>query len=195
MPPPRKIKCLLLGSPSVGKQDLINAFRHVHVDLARDSVRWTHFAYMTKVPVYCDLLIEVDINGTKESVALELANGDHYGARKNPDKRVEVNILCFDVTALESLDQIVERWLPEIRIREKAHKGTIRDQVRILLVGTNIELREDDTVLAKQPRTRSFREKSMRSIWVSPATLNALWQRWKVLATFLKKLFSWHLHL
>ncbi|KAH8828727.1 hypothetical protein DL96DRAFT_1595448 [Flagelloscypha sp. PMI_526] len=151
MPPPHKVKCMVCGSLDIEQQSLIKAFRRIHAaPLLDDSVDWINPSFTSgKAPVYFDLLLEVDAKGAKQSVALELANVAYDRAWRDQDSRVQVNMLCFDVTNLNTLDKAATSWLRQIRTEASLHKGPLRDHIRILLVGTKIELRDDEKVLDK----------------------------------------------
>ncbi|KAH8794406.1 hypothetical protein DL96DRAFT_1650868 [Flagelloscypha sp. PMI_526] len=151
MPPPHKVKCMVCGSLGIEQQSLIKAFRRIHVDpLLDDPVDWINPSFTSrKVPVYFDLLLEVDVKGAKQSVALELANVAYNGAWRDQDSHVQVNMLCFDVTNLNTLDEVATSWLQQIRTSANLHTGPLRDHIRILLVGTRTELRDDENFLDK----------------------------------------------
>ena len=57
-------------------------------------------------------------------------------------RRSHIILLCFSVIRPTSLANVLERWAPEVK--KYCHKGAL-----VLLVGTQVDLREDKQVLDK----------------------------------------------
>ena len=90
--------------------------------------------------------MKVDIADKRYTIGLFDTAGqaellDH---RKNVYPRTDVLLICFSVVGPTSYENIKSQWMPEIK--EYCAKAPF------ILVGTQIDLRKDDTTLAKLGR-------------------------------------------
>ncbi|XP_029284196.1 rho-related GTP-binding protein RhoU-like [Cottoperca gobio] len=127
--PERKVNCVLVGDGAVGKTSLIvsyttNGYPTEYVPTAFDN--FTVMVVVDEKPVRLQLC---DMAGQDE---LERLRPLCY-------KNADVFLLCYSVVRPCSLRNLIDRWVPEIRQH--------CPDVPLVLVGTQLDLREDVQVL------------------------------------------------
>lgn len=124
-----RVKCVLVGDGAVGKTSVI--------------VSYTTNGFPTEyVPTaYDNYAVSVTVN--REPVQLQLCDtagqDDFDQLRPLCYPNTDVFLVCFSVVNPMSFQNVTEKWLPEIR-------SCLRD-VPIILVGTQLDLRNDAKVL------------------------------------------------
>eukprot|EP00092_Neocalanus_flemingeri_P030612 GFUD01033239.1.p1 GENE.GFUD01033239.1~~GFUD01033239.1.p1 ORF type:complete len:306 (+),score=80.28 GFUD01033239.1:150-1067(+) len=135
--PGNKIKCVFIGDGAVGKTSLIisyttNGYPSEYVPTAIDTYHAT-----------------VHVDG--QPLTLELCDtpgqDDFDTLRPLVYPHTDVFLLCFSVVMPSTLQNVKEKWIPEIRAQSK--------KVPIVLVGTQSDLREDAKTLVG---LRNFKE-------------------------------------
>lgn len=98
--------------------------------------------YIPTVFDNCEFAETVD--GTLENLSLWDTAGQEEFASIRPLSYPETNIfmVCFSVDAMNSLTNIEQKWLPEIRQHEP--------NVPFFIVGTKADLREDDGIVEEK---------------------------------------------
>ncbi|XP_068451738.1 rho-related GTP-binding protein RhoU-like [Clinocottus analis] len=134
--PERKVNCVLVGDGAVGKTSLIvsyttNGYPAEYVPTAFDN--FTVMVAVDGTPVRLQLC---DTAGQDE---LELLRPLCY-------KNADVFLLCYSVVRPCSFRSLVHRWVPEIRRH--------RPGAPLVLVGTQLDLREDVQVLIHLAQNR-----------------------------------------
>lgn len=128
-PQERFLKCVLLGDGAVGKTSLV--------------VSYTTNGYPTKyVPTaFDDFSAVVQVDGTPIRLQLcDTAGQDEFDKLRHfCYHKSAVFLLCFSVVSPSSYQNVVEKWMPEIRAHCPA--------APVLLVGTQCDLRGDVKVL------------------------------------------------
>ena len=120
------IKCVLVGDSSAGKTNLLHSYA---------SNQTTPDAYTPTV--FENYAVIVKIGGKPYTLDLfDTASQEDYD-RLRPLTYLDTDVflVCYSVSDPSSYENVVERWLPEIRL----HCPT----TPFLLVGTHIEQRDD----------------------------------------------------
>ncbi len=152
----RTIKSVVLGDGAVGKSCMLisyacNRFPEEHAP----TVFGTYFA-----PVRIDAN---DYEGCPRTATYKLlffdtAGQEDYNVLRRPCyPRPDVFLVCFSVVNPSSMENVCEKWVPEVR--------KYCSKASVLLVGTQIDLREDRTTLenlAKAKQKPSTREQGER---------------------------------
>ncbi|XP_078287332.1 ras homolog family member Ub [Rhinoraja longicauda] len=128
-PQERFLKCVLLGDGAVGKTSLV--------------VSYTTNGFPTKyVPTaFDDFSAVVQVDGTPIRLQLcDTAGQDEFDRLRHfCYHKSAVFLLCFSVVSPSSYQNVVEKWMPEIRAHCPA--------APVVLVGTQCDLRGDVKVL------------------------------------------------
>lgn len=124
MPPKKNIKCVVVGDGAVGKTSLLisyadDSFPEEHVPTVFDN-------YATNVKVG-DEVVNLGLWDTA-------GQEDYDRIRPLSYLNVDIYIACFSLDSPDSLENISEKWIKEIR-----HHS---EKVPVLLVGTKLDLRE-----------------------------------------------------
>lgn len=139
-----KIKCVFLGDGAVGKTSLIvsyttNGYPSEYIPTAIDTY---------------DVVVHVD----GEPVTFEMCDtpgqDDFDTLRPLVYPNTDVFLLCFSVVLPSSFHNIREKWIPEIRKSTQKNKKKIKsknqkDDIPIVLVGTQSDLRNDAQTLVE----------------------------------------------
>ncbi|CAL1526892.1 unnamed protein product [Lymnaea stagnalis] len=127
--PTCKVKCVLVGDGAVGKTSLI--------------VSYTTNGYPTEYmpTAFDDYSVVVTVDNKPVQLQLcDTAGQDDFDAiRPLCYPNTDIFLLCFSVVSPTSFNNIVEKWVPEIRKHSP--------KVPIMLVGTQCDLRNDVKVL------------------------------------------------
>ncbi|RIB06863.1 P-loop containing nucleoside triphosphate hydrolase protein [Gigaspora rosea] len=130
----KNIKCVVTGDFRVGKTELLWSFIHGYFP-----------SYY--VPTVFDNYVVTRKNGG-ESYALALwdTSGQEEYERLRPFSysKADVVLVCFSVTSPASLENVKEKWFSEVRHHCPG--------IPYLIVGTQIELRDDPLVVEKLSR-------------------------------------------
>ncbi|XP_062304094.1 rho-related GTP-binding protein RhoU isoform X2 [Osmerus eperlanus] len=127
--PERKVNCVLVGDGAVGKTSLIVSYTTNGYPTEYIPTAFDNFAAMVVVdgkPVRLQLC---DMAGQEELDRL----------RPLCYRNADVFLLCYSVVCPSSLCNVTNRWVPEVR--------RICPRVPVVLVGTQLDLREDVQVL------------------------------------------------
>ncbi|XP_045164592.2 cell division control protein 42 homolog [Mercenaria mercenaria] len=125
------IKCVVLGDDNVGKTSMLmcyatNRFPSQHVPNVFDN-------YAGSVVLSGKQYTLQMIDTTEQEDTDEARRQSYSGA--------DVFIVCFSVVKPETLRNVKRRWIPEIR--------DLMGETPIILIGTQTDLRDDETVLNK----------------------------------------------
>jgi len=146
-----KLKCVFIGDGAVGKTSLIisyttNGYPSEYVPTAIDTYHAT-----------------VHVDG--QPLTLELCDtpgqDDFDTLRPLVYPQTDVFLLCFSVVMPSTLQNVKEKWIPEIRSQSK--------KVPIVLVGTQSDLREDAKTLVglRQCKEQPIQEAEARKMAAS----------------------------
>ncbi|KAM4664084.1 rho-related GTP-binding protein RhoV [Discoglossus pictus] len=130
------IKCVLVGDGAVGKTSLV--------------VSYTINGYPTEYqPTALDTFsVQVLVDGAPVRIQLCDTAGqedfDHLRSLCYPD--TDVFLVCFSVVNPSSFQNVIEKWIPEIR--------THYPHTPVVLVGTQADLRDDVNVLINLSRCK-----------------------------------------
>ncbi|XP_071765088.1 rho-related GTP-binding protein RhoU [Centroberyx gerrardi] len=144
--PERKVNCVLVGDGAVGKTSLIvsyttNGYPTEYVPTAFDN-----FAAMVVVdgkPVRLQLC---DMAGQKWGLEDGSINDELDRIRPLCYKNADVFLLCYSVVRPSSFRSLADRWVPEI---QQHCPGA-----PLVLVGTQLDLKEDVQVLIRLARSQ-----------------------------------------
>ncbi|XP_060905201.1 rho-related GTP-binding protein RhoU-like isoform X1 [Labrus mixtus] len=137
--PERKVNCVLVGDGAVGKTSLIvsyttNGYPTDYVPTAFDN--FTVMVVVDGKPVRLQLC---DMAGQKWGLVDGSINDELERLRPLCYKNANVFLLCYSVVRPCSFRNLIDRWVPEI---QQHCPG-----VPVVLVGTQLDLREDVQVL------------------------------------------------
>jgi len=98
------IKCVVVGDGAVGKTCLLNTY-------ARNTFPETY-----EPTVFDNYTVTVDIAGEPYTLGLfDTAGQEDYDAiRPLSYAHTDVFLICFSVVSPSSLENVVEKWVPEI---------------------------------------------------------------------------------
>ncbi|KAM6939784.1 rho-related GTP-binding protein RhoU-like [Xenentodon cancila] len=137
--PERKVNCVLVGDGAVGKTSLIisyttNGYPTEYVPTAFDN--FTVMVVVDGKPVRVQLC---DTAGQKWGLVDESVNDELERLRPLCYRNADVFLLCYSVVRPCSFRNLTNKWAPEIRQHCPG--------VPLVLVGTQVDLREDVQVL------------------------------------------------
>ena len=140
MSEPKAIKVVVVGDGAVGKTCMLISYT---TDKFPDEYAPT---------VFDNYSVNVDIQGEVWSMGLfDTAGQEDYDKwRSIVYPQTDVFIACFSVMSPPSLDNVQDKWVPELR----SHNP----QTPILLVGTQTDLRENEQKL------QDLQKKKMRPV-------------------------------
>ncbi|KAM6972301.1 rho-related GTP-binding protein RhoU [Aplochiton taeniatus] len=148
--PERKVDCVLVGDGAVGKTSLIVSYTTNGYPMEYVPTAFDNFAAMVVVDGKPIRLQFCDVAGQDE---LECLRSLCY-------KHADVILLCYSVVRPCSFRNTTDRWLPEIHRHCPA--------ATVVLVGTQVDLREDVQVLIQlaknQERPVSTEEGQQRAV-------------------------------
>ncbi|XP_077380673.1 cell division control protein 42 homolog isoform X1 [Festucalex cinctus] len=144
--PERRVNCVLVGDGAVGKSSLVisyttNGYPARYVPTAFDN--FTALVVVDGMPVRLQLC---DTAGQKWGVGDGSTNDELERLRPLCYRNADVFLLCYSVVRPASFRNLSRRWLPEIR---RHCPGA-----PLVLVGTQLDLREDVQVLIRLARNR-----------------------------------------
>ena len=170
-----KIKCVFLGDGAVGKTSLIVSYTTngypseyiptaidtydvvVHVSILKNMLQHelcVLFIYLFLF--HCIMFYLAQVDG--EPVTFEMCDtpgqDDFDTLRPLVYPNTDVFLLCFSVVLPSSFHNIREKWIPEIRKSTQKNKKKIKsknqkDDIPIVLVGTQSDLRNDAQTLVE----------------------------------------------
>lgn len=128
-PPSSKVKCVLVGDGAVGKTSLI--------------VSYTTNGYPTEyMPTAFDdysVVVTVDNKPVQMQLCDTAGQDDFDTIRPLCYPSTDIFLLCFSVVSPTSFNNVLEKWVPEVRRH--------RPKAPFILVGTQCDLRNDVKVL------------------------------------------------
>ncbi|KAK7930102.1 hypothetical protein WMY93_006497 [Mugilogobius chulae] len=135
----RGVSCVLVGDGAVGKTSLVvsyttNGYPSEYVPTAFDN--FTVVVVVDGNPVRLQLC---DTAGQKWGLVDGDINDELERLRPLCYRNADVFLLCYSVVRPCSFQNLSQRWLPEIRLH--------RPDAPLVLVGTQVDLREDVQVL------------------------------------------------
>lgn len=135
----QNIKCVVIGSKSVGKTSLLNSY----VTSPRSSV----------IPFESYNGIKVQIEENSEIFQLELWDTNCASYNKTMRRKCyedcSVVLICFSVMDHESFKDVRKKWIPELR--------SCRPTTHIVLIGTKNDLRQDKVSLLRLDRLQNLK--------------------------------------
>ena len=133
----RTIKCVVVGDGAVGKTCLL--------------ISYTQNKFPSEyVPtVFDNYAVNVMISGEPVMLGLFDTAGQEEYDRMRPLSYPEANVflICFSTVNPSSFENVKAKWLPEVKLH--------CPNIPILLVGTQIDLREDAGTIEKLSKSRS----------------------------------------
>ena len=125
------IKCVVVGDGTAGKTHLL--------------ISYTTNAFMGEyIPtVFNDFAVTVMVEGEPVTLGLWDTSGQEDYPRLRPIfySQTDVFLICFSIASPDSLENVKAKWYPEV-----SHHCP---GVPIILVGTKMDLREDEETLMK----------------------------------------------
>ncbi|XP_061626256.1 rho-related GTP-binding protein RhoU-like isoform X1 [Phyllopteryx taeniolatus] len=139
--PERRVNCVLVGDGAVGKSSLVisyttNGYPARYVPTAFDN--FTAVVAVDGTPVGLQLC---DMAGQKWGIGDGSINDELERLRPLCYRNADVFLLCYSVVRPTSFRNLTRRWVPEIR---RHCPGA-----PLVLVGTQLDLREDVQVLIR----------------------------------------------
>ncbi|XP_020025282.1 transforming protein RhoA-like isoform X1 [Castor canadensis] len=129
-------KLVIVGDGACGKTCLLTAF-------SKDQ-----FPKVYVSTVFKNYVAGIEVDGTPVELALwDTAGREHYAHLRPlsyPDS--DVILLCFSIDCPESLENIPEKWIPEVK--------HFCPNVPIILVGNKKDLRDDEQTRQKLSKKR-----------------------------------------
>ncbi|RIB21138.1 cell division control protein 42 [Gigaspora rosea] len=127
----KNIKCVVTGDYRVGKTELLTTF----------TLGYFPSDYVPTV--FDNRKTTVKLDGESYALALWDTSGQEEYERLRPLSytKADVVLVCFSVTSPASLENVKEKWFPEVRHHCPG--------IPYLIVGTQIELRDDPLVVEK----------------------------------------------
>ena len=131
------IKCVVVGNEGVGKTCLLMTYS-------------THEFPSEFIPTVCNDFFEMTVVIKENCYTLDMqdSQGQEVYDRLRPLSypQTDVFLVCFSVVIPSSFKSITEKWVPEI-----SHHCP---QTPFLLVGTQVDLRDDPVTFKKLPETK-----------------------------------------
>lgn len=148
----RQIKCVVVGDGTVGKTCML-------ISYTTDS-----FPVEYVPTVFDNYSAQMTVDGQAVNLGLWDTAGQEDYDRLRPLSypQTDVFVLCFSIVAPVSFDNVITKWIPEIR-----HNCP---DAPILLIGTKLDLRDDPETVrnlnadGKQPITKSQGQKMAKRI-------------------------------
>lgn len=143
----RDIKCVVVGDTAVGKTKLVHSYscNLPEIDISELNVR----KHMPSILVLenCRNVVKnnlrFNVNNINATVTIWDTFGDHEKNREYSYCNADIVIICFSIGELESLNNVVSHWYPEVR--------SFCPKVPILLVGTQCDRRHHDLLKYMTP--------------------------------------------
>ncbi|VIO89144.1 Uncharacterized protein BM_BM2610 [Brugia malayi] len=150
--PSRQIKCVVVGDGTVGKTCML-------ISYTTDS-----FPVEYVPTVFDNFSAQMTVDGYPVNLGLWDTAGQEDYDRLRPLSypQTDVFVLCFSIVAPVSFDNVLTKWIPEIR-----HNCP---DAPILLIGTKLDLRDDPETLrqlnadGKQPVSKNQGQKVAKRI-------------------------------
>uniref|UniRef100_A0A915PKY6 Uncharacterized protein n=1 Tax=Setaria digitata TaxID=48799 RepID=A0A915PKY6_9BILA len=169
--PSRQIKCVVVGDGTVGKTCMLISYT---TDSFPVEYVPTVLAFILCSELFCSVLCtslmfdnfsaQMNVDGHAVNLGLWDTAGQEDYDRLRPLSypQTDVFVLCFSIVAPVSFDNVLTKWIPEIR-----HNCP---DAPILLIGTKLDLRDDPETLrqlnadGKQPVSKSQGQKVAKRI-------------------------------
>ncbi|XP_077461105.1 cell division control protein 42 homolog [Stigmatopora argus] len=139
--PERRVNCVLVGDGAVGKSSLVMSYTTNGYPVRYVPTAFDNFTVMIVVdgtPVRLQLC---DTAGQKWGIGDGSVNDELERLRPLCYRNADVFLLCYSVVQPASFHNLARRWVPEIR---RHCPGA-----PLVLVGTQLDLREDVQVLIR----------------------------------------------
>ncbi len=135
------LKIVALGDGEVGKTCLLFSYAN------------NEYPIDYKVTVFENYAVNVTVDGLQYIVAIfdTAGQADYSKLRYFCYPKTDLFLLCFSVVNPSSFDNVITKWLPDIRAFFHREKCAIPG---IILVGTKIDLREDSQILQNLAKIR-----------------------------------------
>ena len=141
-----KIKCLVVGDADSDKSKMLISFASIKKSLERIPTVFSDYAVKLKVNEKTYILEISDI----------LGNENYDRLRPLSYLQTDVFLVCFSVVNYSTFESVKEKWVPEI-LRHC-------QETPFLIVGTQIDLREESKTLKKYPITFEKGEKLAKEL-------------------------------
>ncbi|XP_043930130.1 rho-related GTP-binding protein RhoV [Protopterus annectens] len=131
-----QIKCVLVGDGAVGKTSMIISYTTNGYPTDYEPTAFDNFSVIVQVD---GAPLRIQLCDTAGQEEFEFLRSFCYPG-------TDVFLVCFSVVNPSSFQNVVEKWIPEIRAKNA--------RTPIILVGTQADLRDDVKVLIKLDRFR-----------------------------------------
>ena len=124
-----RIKCAIVGDEAVGKTGIVSKLKCV------ESIK-------EYVPtLFVAELIPIELDGIEiEVISFEISGRlEHAKLRRLAYENIDICMIVYNICDRESLENVYSRWISEVK--DYARKST-----PVLLVGTKIDLRTDESI-------------------------------------------------
>lgn len=132
------VQCVLVGDGAVGKTSLLVSYSKS--EECPSTTEYTPTAFDNY-----SVVVQVDGRPIRLQLCDTAGQDELDSLRTLCYSNSDVFLLCFSVTCHTSFENVTSKWLPEIR------RNCLQD-VPIILVGTQSDLRSNETVLAELDR-------------------------------------------
>ena len=133
----RKVKYVVVGDEAVGKTCLILSY--FEQKLPSEYVPTVFDSYSGKVMLNGDL-VEIEFIDTAGQEVYDRLRPLSYS-------KADIFLICFSTVNPSSFENVKAKWLPEVKLH--------CPNIAIVLVGTQIDLREDAGTIEKLSKSRS----------------------------------------
>ncbi|XP_042568840.1 cell division control protein 42 homolog isoform X1 [Cyprinus carpio] len=124
------VKCVVVGDGAVGKTCLLDSFTN---------------KFPSEPTVFDTQAVTVMVDGELYTIRLfDAAGQDQLRPLSYP--QTDVFLVCFSVVSLSSFENVKEKWVPEITFHSP--------KTPFLLVGTQIDLRDDPITIARLAKNK-----------------------------------------
>ncbi|KTG05352.1 hypothetical protein cypCar_00013625 [Cyprinus carpio] len=156
------VKCVVVGDGAVGKTCLLDSFTNKFPSEPTVRMFYIHacstiavlvplscflfiFLFFYPVQVFDTQAVTVMVDGELYTIRLfDAAGQDQLRPLSYP--QTDVFLVCFSVVSLSSFENVKEKWVPEITFHSP--------KTPFLLVGTQIDLRDDPITIARLAKNK-----------------------------------------
>ncbi|EFA82700.1 Rho GTPase [Heterostelium album PN500] len=130
-------KCVVVGDSEVGKTCLL--------------VSYTTGGILPDchITVFDNYTSNLNVDGKPYAINLwdtYISNSDTNNLTRLTYFQTDIFLLCFSVISPSSFENISSKWIPELN--EHLYNNETKQNVSIILVGTKVDLRDNDEVIA-----------------------------------------------